>query len=240
MPGVDPEQYAELHRLQQVNRTLGHLHLNETLATRRERRRLGISIEDEIVQHLVGARLRLEGLGRRDTLSHLDMAYVDQLLVSAITAARGIINGLSPHVLEIAGLEAALQDLGVRKARLDHITCHIDPGDADSFIADITARSIVYSLIERLLEGLVTVHHARTAWLWMRFAGSVLEITVEDDSADFDIQDIIAPGEITGTPFLVVIDEEVRCLGGEMTVERTSDIRVTTILLPLEAGSLRF
>ncbi len=239
MPGVDPEQYAELHRLQQVNRTLGHLHLNEILATRRERRRLGISIEDEIVQHLVGVRLRLESLSR-ETLSQPDMAYVDQLLVAAMTAARGIINGLSPHVLEVAGLEAALHDLGARKNRLDHVTCHIDPGDADSFITETTSRNIVYSLIERLLEGLVAVHHARTVWLWMRFAGSVLEITLEDDSADFDIQDIISPGQITDTPFLVVIDEEVRCLGGEMTVERTSDIRVTTILLPLEAGSLRF
>ncbi len=239
MPGVDPEKYAELHRLQYVNRTLGQLHLNEILLNRRERRRLGVLIEDEIVQYLVGARLRLEAMKRSDGVTCSDLEGVDQLLVSSITAARKAIEKLAPHVLEVAGLEAALHDLGIRKAHLSDLVCHMDPGEADSFITDATSRNVLYSLVERLLDGLLNMHHARTVWVWMRFAGSVMELTMEDDSADFDIHDIVSPGDITGVPFLVGIDEEVRCLGGEMTVERTSDIRVITILLPLAGGSLR-
>lgn len=240
MAGADPEKSAEMRRLRKTNHTLGNLYLKTFLTERVERRNLSCMIEDDIVQRVVGARLNLSTLQKRYNLPASELADIEEYLVSAIEASRHITEKLSPHVLEVAGLKDALIDLCREKSRIHHAACHLDIQGADTCLTDKTSRIVMYGIVCRLIDGFLELHSADTIWVGLYPGKTSVQLVVEDNSRDFDIEDITHPGEFPDIPFLVGLHEEVRCLSGDMKIERTTDTRITTIMLPHTSGCLEY
>jgi signal transduction histidine kinase len=240
MAGADPEQFAEMRRLRKINRTLGNLYLKTFLADRVERRNLSLRIEDDVVQHLVGAKLMLSTLKKQGSLPIRKLESIEDYLAAAIEATRRVTEKLSPNILEVAGLEDALNDLCLKKNRLHRATCHIDARGANACLTDKTSSTIMYGIACRLLDGFLELESADTIRIWLYPRENSVHLIVEDNSHDFDIEDITHPDEFPDIPFLVGLREEIRCLNGEIKIERTSEIRITTITLPHIAGCLEY
>jgi len=214
------ERTAEAdHRSQQL-RALA-LDLAETES--RERKRLARLLHDHFQQLISAAKLKA-GLVRRGAVEPKmieSIRQIESLLEEAIAASRSLATELSPPVLSVGGLEAAVQWLA-RKMEKDHgliVEVACDPAAEPE---GEQVRTLLFECVRELLFNIVKHAETRQASLTTRLSGEgLLQIIIEDHGRGFEFQAAMrrsmTAGE-DGTFGIFSIRERLSLIGGLLNI----------------------
>jgi PAS domain S-box-containing protein len=223
---------AELAEQQSQLRTLAY---EICMAEERERRRIATGLHDEIGQLLVVAKLKLGEL-RGSMTSPESRALVGELrglLDQASCATRSATFELSSVVLHKLGLEAAIESLTDRMARVYGLRVRVVRDQRPIALAE--DKLIV--LFRAVRELLFNVHkHAR--------AGSVVitvrriedqgVVRVEDDGVGFEVGTVASQFTASGGFGLFSVSAQLQAIGGQMDVRSVPGVGTKVALsLPL-------
>jgi signal transduction histidine kinase len=153
-----------------------------------EKQVIGHDVHDGVLQHVIGARMLLEGL--KDALvepeHHTVLAAAMSSLSRGLEDGRQLVRGVRPTVLDDFGLEAAVHDL--REQHRTHgidVSVDVDLGGATLSPATSTT---VYRIVQECLSNVRRHSGAVAAHVgirWRRDADS-LDLIVEDRGRGFD------------------------------------------------------
>jgi len=192
-----------------------------SLAEQRERSRIAAELHDGIGQILTLARIRLGLLASGVNGKEVDnpLADIMELVDSANREIRSLAGQLSPPILEVAGLDAALSWLA-GKMQMDY-------GLDVEFLSDNTPRplspeirGIIYQAARELLINVVKHAQSGHARLSVEREGEMLILTVDDHGAGF-CADKNQPVSKEGCFGLFNIHQRMMHLGGEMSIAST-------------------
>jgi two-component system, NarL family, sensor kinase len=195
-------------------------------AESRARQKLAGALHDETVQTLLVAGQELQDARRGDP-DALDRA--EAAVRRSITTLREEITDLHPHVLDHAGLGAALADLAARwSARTGiEITLRIDERAAGQH------DELLFSTAEELVANAIRHASARRIELRLDLRVREIELRVSDDGSGIDPAlraDAVAAGRLG----LATITERLQTVGGRLDVRARLGRGTTAIAtLPL-------
>jgi two-component system NarL family sensor kinase len=195
-------------------------------AESRARQKLAGVLHDESVQTLLVAGQELQD-ARRGDAGALDRAETAVRL--SIARLREEITDLHPHVLDHAGLEAALEDLASRWSERAGIpvTTRIDQratGHHDG---------LIFSVAEEFLANAARHASARNVELELGVRAEEIELRVSDDGSGIDPA-LRAEAVAHGHLGLATISERVQATGGRLDVSAAAG-RGTTAVATLPA-----
>ena len=190
----------------------GRLATQALEAEERERKRLAELLHDEVVQNLLAARQELGSWrrnGREESLERLGDA-----LDTTLRQLRGHLFELHPHVLDHAGLPAALRALGDRAAERSgaDVTVDVDPA------AEGARNGLVTWLVRELLANAANHAQAELIEIEVGRSGGAVTVAVRDDGVGF------APGAAEhalerGHIGLAAARQRVEAAGGTLEVK---------------------
>jgi two-component system NarL family sensor kinase len=208
-------------------------------AEARARRELSYALHDELVQQLLCAQQDLKA-ARRGRPEYVDRA--EAALADAVRRLRLEIFQLHPHVLESAGLEAALDAVAGDQAG----------GDAERPVVSVAPDAagvddqLLFSLGRELLTNAARHADARRVELTVRRVGDAVVLRCRDDGCG------MAPGRrgdalAAGHLGLAASTERVEALGGSLEIVTApgegTDVRATipapVAATPARAGAER-
>ena len=215
------ERRAErIRELAESRRSLVTQALN---AEARARRELSYALHDELVQELLCAQQDLK-VARRGRPEYVDRA--EAALADAVRRLRHEIFRLHPHVLETAGLEAALDAVAGDQTRADAERPVVTVAPEAAGVDD----ELLFSLGRELLTNAARHASARRVELTVERAGEAIVLRCRDDGRG------MAPGRrgealAGGHLGLAACTERVEALGGSLEVVtapgRGTDVRAT-------------
>jgi len=179
-------------------------------AEARARRELSYALHDELVQELLCAQQDLKE-ARRGRPEYIDRAQA--ALGGAVERLRHEIFQLHPHLLETAGLEAALEAVAAQQAR----------GDAEPAVISVAPNAagaddeLLFSLGRELLTNAARHAAAERVALTVARAGDRIELRCRDDGRGID-PDARAAALADGHLGLAACTERVEALGGSLEI----------------------
>jgi PAS domain S-box-containing protein len=205
----------------------------------RERKKISVTLHDEVAQTLAAARMRIDLLrskpGDDDSRRALDEAQ--QLLVQAIRETRSLMTDISNPVLYDMGLQVAVQSLTEEVKTRNGISF------SSSFIGSLKALDqdmevMIFQLVKELVQNIVKHSGAGTASIRIVEERDDIKVVVADDGLGFDAGNIGAVG-LDGGFGLFSIRERVKSYGGKIKIEsepgKGSEVTVT---LPKKAADI--
>jgi PAS domain S-box-containing protein len=207
------------------------------LAEERERKKISVTLHDEVAQTLAAARMRIDLLrgkpGDDDSRRALDEAQ--QLLVQAIRETRSLMTDISNPVLYDMGLQVAVQSLAEEvKARNGISFSSSFNGTLKTLGQDMEV--MIFQLVKELVQNIVKHSGAGTAIIRIVEEKDEIKVVVADDGLGFDVGNLGAVG-LDGGFGLFSIRERVKSYGGKIRIEsepgKGSEV---TVLLPKKAG----
>ncbi len=209
-----------------------------TQAELRERRRLAGVLHDHLQQVLAAAKLNLDALFARskDEGSREGMARIGELIEESIAECRSLTLGLSPPVLQEAGLEGAVGWLA-RRAQEQHglsvsVTVGagwIEPGDPDVSV-------FLFEAVRELLFNVVKHSGVQEAEVALSREDGQVEVRVVDRGRGLDREALRdRRGDAVGFG-LFSIQQRLQLIGGSMDVEGAPGLG-TCVVLRAPAGS---
>ncbi len=191
-----------------------------TQAEQRERRRLAQLLHDHLQQLLVGARLRLGVLCRRnqDETVARAAAQVDEIIEQCLDESRSLTADLSPPVLYEGGLAAALEWLGDQMQRRYGLTTAVE-ADRQAEPADESVRVLLFQAVQELLFNVVKHAHVDRAQVTMtKTVNHETRIEVFDAGLGFDAAQIEARTTPNGGFGLFSIRQRMAILAGHVEI----------------------
>lgn len=215
--GILIQSFAFLLSLYQVRVTQGELVRRERLLTliqrvrEDERRGLASYLHDSVLQDL-------GGLGLRSSIQ--DDPEAQALLTVSINKIRRVTYGLAPLHLDQMGLAAALRELAAEHLNRGGPPVDIEELGWDESRLDSETRLTLYRAVQ---EGLANIRkHAGAGKVELRLVGSYpyLILSLRDDGRGFNPQSRSGPPSTEGGGLgLVLLERQVRTLGGELSLE---------------------
>jgi two-component system NarL family sensor kinase len=181
-------------------------------AEARARRELSYVLHDELVQELLCAQQDLKAARRRP--EYVDRA--EAALGSAVQRLRHEIFQLHPHLLETAGLEAALEAVAARQARGEGEPPLIAVAPDATGVDD----ELLFSLGRELLRNAARHAQAEHVELTIERAGDRIEVCCRDDGRGIE-PDARAVALSDGHLGLAACTERVEALGGSLDIAST-------------------
>jgi len=183
----------------------------------RERMLLAYDIHDGLVQDIVGAKMILEGRGRKigkgAQLDQQSYERVLQLLVQAIDEGRRMISELRPPILDEQGIIGSIEYLVAE--HLQKADCRIRfEHDVQFNRLSPLLEQTVFRIVQEALNNVVRHSAAQEADVRLRQSGSRIGIEVQDHGAGFVPADV--PADRFGLRGIV---ERARLFGGTATIE---------------------
>jgi two-component system NarL family sensor kinase len=157
--------------------------LAEALAAEtRERRALAEGLHDSAIQSLLAARHDIEEAAVRAP-GDAALERADEALLGAVRELRSAIFELHPHVLEEAGLEAAVRQVAETTARRGGLglTLELDPLPARAELD-----RMLFSVARELLTNVVKHAHAHHVTVTLHELAGERALSVSDDGDGFD------------------------------------------------------
>lgn len=180
-------------------------------AEERERRKLADALHDDAVQNLLAARHELDRALKGDAES---TETVRLGLDRALVQLRSAVVQLTPHLLEHAGLEAALRAIGEEQGRRAGFEVELDVdgavNGADADVAFALAREMLVNAAKHAQARHVRVRVAR--------ADGMVEVEVADDGRGLDV-DRVRRAPMEGHIGLASAAERVDALGGGLAID---------------------
>ena len=200
------------------------------LTEQRERKRLAVSLHDDLAQMLVLCRLKLSQARRVSADKGLNfVSQTDQILDEALAYTRTLVADLAPPVLFDLGLPAALKWLATWMNRYEMDVVFSMPDDMSVKLQEQQAVLLFQSVRELLMN---SYKHGRSgeAFVTLRQEGNVLQIDVVDHGIGFDANSATMPTKFG----LFNIRERMNALGGSFVIESSPGHGTqATLVLPL-------
>ena len=205
--------------LRERSRQLRALASELTLAEQRERQRLAQVLHDGLQQTLVGAKLRLEMLGRvGDSDMQRDVTVAGDLIAESIRTSRQLTAELNPPILYEGGLAPALESLARWMRERHGLLVELKIRDRIEHPAqEMTV--LLYQATRELLFNVVKHAGVKHAILEAKDEGDDLVISVADDGSGFEPSTLRAEGGTDGGFGLVSIRERLALLGGTLEIQ---------------------
>ena len=210
---VRDRQAAELLRLAEQR---GALVAQALDAGEREQRRVADVLHDEVLQHVLVARLEVANLdGDPETKERIQTS-----MDAAASFLRAVVGGLHPVTLARAGLTAALEGLAAEQAARSALVTEVRVDPAAEGVHD----RLVMSLARELLTNVVKHAGATRARVFVRATESAITLEVADDGSGLppDAFDAALSRRNVG---LATARERVAAVGGRTTVAAGIDGR---------------
>lgn len=204
-------------------------------AENRERERIARLLHDDIQQHLTVVKLGLEMTrSMQGDWRRLDESILRcmNLLGEVIQKNRKLCHDLNPPALRSIGLLKCLDGL-VNEMRENYglnLELNLSPNaEPDSY----SVASFLYQALKELLFNVVKHSGASTAQVNISEKDGWIVVKVADSGKGDDLDQVLARRGIEPGFGLFSIDERVRSLGGQMTIETVpGDGWVTTLTVP--------
>jgi PAS domain S-box-containing protein len=209
------------------------------LAEERERKKISVTLHDEVAQTLAAARMRIDLLrskpGDDDSRRAIDEAQ--QLLVQAIRETRALMTDISNPVLYDMGLRVAVQSLTeeVTARKGISVSCSFG-GRLTNLAQDLEV--MIFQLVKELVQNIVKHSGARKASIRIVEERDDINLVVADDGLGFDVGNIGSVG-VDGGFGLFSIRERVKLYHGKIRIEsepgKGSEV---TVMLPKKAAGV--
>ena len=232
------ERKKDEARLQEYQVRLRSLANELSLTEEQERRRIATSLHDGACQSLVASKMQLRTLrAALNPEQHPLLDEVGDTVEGVIQNLRELSFDLSPPILHMLGLEAAIESLLEQELEAKHgIPFELDAGEASLPLGDEVGVLLYQSVRELILN---VVKHARAQRVTVTVeerSGKAL-VTVRDDGIGFDVGEVTAHLSKTGGFGLFSIAERLMSIGGEFGIDsqpgRGSRF---TLVAPLQTG----
>jgi len=190
------------------------------LTEERERRRIAADLHDHACQSLALSKMRLQ-----EMLEHADPTYTRALrsicdtLNATIESVRELTFDLSSPTLYKFGLEAALEELLEDKLRAEH---HIQYRFSDDHASKPLSQDVLVLLFQSVRELLINViKHAQAheVTLDIRREINCIRVTVADDGAGFDVDEVLSSPSRGRSVGLFNIRERLDYIGGTLDID---------------------
>lgn len=190
-----------------------------SVAEERERRRIAISLHDDIGQVLALLQLKAGELTESEPDGRTGQLLKDirNLVDQAARAARSATFELSSPILYELGLAAAIQSLGEQQAQQHGAAFHFRTDDQMITLDDNT-RIVIFRIVRELLCNIWKHARACNATVSICRVGEHLQLTVEDDGVGFATTSIGRGFGPRGGFGLFSIREQITGIGGRFEV----------------------
>ncbi|HTZ38968.1 MAG TPA: PAS domain-containing protein, partial [Syntrophales bacterium] len=209
------------------------------LTEERERKKISVTLHDEVAQTLAAIRMRIDLLrgmqGNEASRRTLDEAQ--QLLVQAIRETRSLMTDISNPVLYDMGLKVAIQSLAEdMNARQGVSFSSVFGGRLKNLGQDMEV--MIFQVVKELAQNVLKHSGALKASIRVVEERDDIKVVVADDGLGFDVGSIGAVGSDSGFG-LFSIRERVKSYNGKIKIEsepgKGSEI---TVLLPKKAADV--
>ncbi|MFQ6013858.1 MAG: GAF domain-containing sensor histidine kinase [Anaerolineae bacterium] len=200
----------------------GQLLYRAVSAQEEERRRIGRELHDETGQALTALGVGLRGVEETllldPDLARTQLAELRDLSVQALEELRQLISDLRPSLLDDLGLVAAVRSYAKRFGQNFSLDVQVEiSGDRRRLPAQIEI--VVFRIVQ---EGLTNVgRHAKAqkVLVSLNFGPSVVTLTVEDDGAGFNPDEVLGPQTKRRGWGLLGIKERIALVGGKFSIQ---------------------
>ncbi|MCK9273494.1 MAG: PAS domain S-box protein [Syntrophales bacterium] len=200
---------------------LRYLSSELTRTEERERQQLATELHDRIGQTMAVAKMKLEAL-QKDAASteySESLEEIVHILDQLISDTRSLTFDLSPPVLYILGLEAALEWLTEQHQEKYGLEIVFNKKGTSKEILTKDRAFVLFRCVQELLVNITKHANATHVLVWMKKNGKSVEVGVEDDGAGFDVRKIKTPADWTKGFGLFSIKERLSYLGGQFNIE---------------------
>ena len=146
-----------------------------------ERRTIAEGLHDTVIQNLLSVQHDLQEAA--GDAPHPALERAERAVTSTVASLRDTVFDLHPYVLEQAGLEVALRDVGERAARRAGATLQLDLQYRNRHRHE----GVLFLAANELLANAVTHAEASTIVVRLRENGGELMLGVADDGRGFDL-----------------------------------------------------
>jgi two-component system NarL family sensor kinase len=188
------------------------------------RKRLAEALHDDALQNLLAAR-QLLGSGDDDALE-----LVQQGLDRSVLQIRDAVFDLHPHLLEQAGLGAAVEEVAARAGRRGGFTAEVEVEHAATGLHD----QLLFSIARELLANCAEHAQASAVGVTLRRRDDAVELVVTDDGRGID-EARARRAPLRGHIGLASCAERVEAIGGDFEYARGADGRGTRVRVSLPA-----
>jgi two-component system sensor histidine kinase NreB len=199
-----------------------------------ERRRISLDLHDDIGQRLTGLGISIGQLiDSKGNQPDEKREGIYQQFQEAIQAVRTLSLGLSPVVLDYAGLVDALEELGAAMAAQSGFAVIFDfMGISRGVRLDSDIEITAYRIVQEALNNALKYGEVHEANVSLVLSDDVLAVSIKDQGVGFEM-DMKRPGRIpTG---ILGMKERVSQIGGEFEVVSALNDG-TTIIARLPIG----
>jgi signal transduction histidine kinase len=233
---ITDRKEAELSLITQQEQ-LKKLATELAMAEERERQSIATELHDTVGQKLAIAKMKLDSLAGnpacREKGGDLEKAY--DLISNAIACIRSLTFEISPPILHMVGLDAAVQSLCEKyEEETDMLVEFVGEGEAN-FIG-MNLRGTLYRMVRELLHNIAKHARAEQAAVTLTTTEGNIEIRVEDNGIGFDATEVLLQGNSNHSIGLFSIKQRLEYLGGSMTMDSQpgAGTRVT-LRVPLQS-----
>lgn len=208
------------------------------LAEERERKRLAVTLHDEVAQTLAAARMRIDQLRSLavDNEYRQSIEQAQELLSLSIQQTRALMKDISNPVLYDLGLRSAVEALAdpIKDRHGIQVKCSFE-GNLSSLSQDLLV--MVFQVVKELLQNVIKHSGARGASIRIVEDKDSIRTIVADDGVGFDINDINSSDYLEGGFGLFSIRERVKSFNGDIQIKSKPGIgSEVTVMLPKTAG----
>jgi PAS domain S-box-containing protein len=203
----------------------------------RERKRIAVTLHDEVAQTLAAAKMRLDLL-KKVTDGQASSEVVDEardLLMQSIRETRALMTDISSPILYEMGLPAAVQNLAEQTSASYGLTVSHDvTGEFSTLGQELTI--MIYQAVRELLKNVSKHSEARNVSVRVIAENTGVRTIVADDGRGFEVGDVGLPRHEGGFG-LFSIRERVKSFHGSMQIESAPGKgTVVTVALPSSLG----
>ena len=203
----------------------------------RERKRIAVTLHDEVAQTLAAAKMRLDLL-RKVTEGQASSEVVDEardLLMQSIRETRALMTDISSPILYEMGLPAAVQNLAEQTSASYGLTVSHDvTGEFGNLGQEISV--MIYQAVRELLHNVSKHSQARNVSVRVIAEDTGVRAIVADDGRGFEVGDVGLPRREGGFG-LFSIRERVKSFHGSMQIESAPGKgTAVTVVLPSALG----
>jgi PAS domain S-box-containing protein len=163
----------------------------------REQTRIGQDLHDGLSQHLAGiaflGKAMAQKLAAQSSPESATATEIVKLVNQAMAQARHLARGLSPVALEVGGLKAALEELGLNMEQLFDVSCAVRADEVLSARDDVKARHLYY-VAQEAVANAIKHGQAKNVEICVADVGDHCVLTVRDDGIGFSEDAVTSAG----------------------------------------------
>ena len=214
---------------------LRRMALELTAAEARERRRISDDLHDHIGQILFIAKMKLETLtwGGREQVVVETARELIRLIGKALSDVRHLMIEISPPVLHILGLDAALMELGENMKNQYGLEVIVENESLNSSLGE-DIQNLLFRATRELAFNTVKHAQAKELNITMRASDGAVIITVRDDGVGFDVERAFREAGKANGFGLFSLRERLDASGGRLIVDSTpGQGAIASVIMPL-------